>query len=256
MVDTYLELRNGNNTVIIDDKYSNLSFVHITESITVKASDEISSGSVPWYNISSGSFGRYKTYSRFYSFKELDVKPGSRLSYIGFNSLDGYSAQISVSYETENGVEGVRYVVRSLVAGASYTIVSYALLSSRVPSTDGFLVYNSQGTLVYDAELGYLQVLDSIYYVHPNLYSMETTVLPVMNSHLPLEASKLFLIQWQTPRATTGGTIVSTDRRYVGSLVKTSNSYSVNMVVWGKQGNGRLQNYNHVAHFLIAYVNF
>ena len=265
MVDTYFEIRNDNNKVVIDDNYMNHCFVHFSEIITVMPGDEYRSGSVTWNNISSGSLAKYWSYSRVYTLEELGLASVSPI-YVGVRRVDsqagGYTMVavqtiFRIEGDQSSGVVAFRYRIHSMDVGAQYQIVSFTSFANLTPSTSGLVLYNAQGNVVFDAELGYMQVMDSQYHMR-DLYSSATQSFPVYNSHLPdLDFSRMFLIALQRPYATTGGTIIINHRQYVPRLRKdTTGQIYVDLGMWGATGGTRLQQYQRVFSFLVAYVHF
>ena len=266
MVDTYFEIRNDNNKVVIDDNYINHCFVHFSDVITVNPEDERRSGNISWQNISSGSLGKYQTFSRVYTLDELGLVRASP-SYLGVRRVDSQEGGYTMVYvqsiyrvegDSSSGVVAFRYVINSMDVGAQYQIVSFTAFANLRPSTAGLVLYNAEGKVVFDAELGYMQVMDSQYHLR-DLYSSATQSFPVYNSHLPdLDFSRMFVIALQRPYATTGGTIIINHRQYVPRLRKDTSTGQiyVDLGMWGATGGTRLQQYQRVFSFLVAYVQF
>lgn len=265
MVDTYFEIRNDNNKVVIDDTYVNQCFVHFSDIITVNPEDEYRSGSVSWNNISSGSLGKYWSYSRVYTLEELGLltAPPRHIGVRRVDSQQGSYTMVAVELifrvegDSTSGVVAFRYRIHSMDVGAQYQIVSFTHFENLKPSTAGLVLYNADGKVVFDAELGYMQVMDSQYHLR-DLYSSATQSFPVYNSHLPdLDFSRMFVIALQRPYATTGGTIIINHRQYVPRLRKdTTGQIYVDLGMWGATGGTRLQQYQRVFSFLVAYVHF
>lgn len=267
VVDTYFEVRNDNGNVVIDDNYQNLSFVHFSEIITVQASEErnYQGPDGTWYSWtqrSDGAYGRYESYSRVYTLEELDLTAAP--SYMGIRRVDSIGGGFTIPavirvYSPTDSTQliGFRYRIYSMEAGAQYQLVSFAPLSARIPSREGLAIYNSNGQLVFDAALGYMQVMDSQYRIR-DLYSGATESFPVHNSGLPdLDFSRMFLITRLHPYATTGGTIIINHRQYVPRLRKDAEGrVYVDLGMWGKTGGSRLQQYQRVFNFMVAYVHF
>lgn len=266
MVDTYFEVKNANNVVVIDDNYKNPSFVHYSEIVTVQASDERKgSTGLSWDKLSDGSYGKYESYSRYYSLEELDLTYIP--SYVGIRRVDsigGGFTMADLDYQYAAGqtglsnVIGFRYLVRSMDLGAQYQMVCFANLEDRVPSKSGLVIYNADKELVFDAELGFLQVMDSQYHLR-DLFSSSMQSFPVHNSNLPdVDYSNMYLIARQRPYATTGGTIIINYRQYVSRLRKdaATGQIYVDLGMWGAIGGNRLQQYQHVFSFMVAYVQF
>lgn len=263
MANSYLRIENDNGVVVIDDTYSNPCFVHRSELITVQASDERKSGSVGWANMSDGMYGKYETYSRVYTLEELGLK-SAYLAYIGIRRVDamGGGATIvssSAVYSDSNSTQliGIRYRIYSMDVGAVYQIASFSSLDNVVLSKEGLQIFNANSEIVFDAARGYMQVMDSQYHIR-DLFSSATQTFEVYNSHLPdVDYSKMFLISRQRPQATTGGTIITNYRQYVPRLRKDANNkIYVDLVMWGKTGGNRLQQYQRVFSFMVAHVHF
>lgn len=266
MVDTYFEVKNDNNVVVIDDNYENLSFIHFSDILTVQASDERKgSTGLSWDRLSDGSYGKYESFSRTYMAEELGLLRGVP-SYLGIRRVDSiggsfafvspyYVYAIEGDYTSE--IVGFKYKVNSMDLGAQYQMVSFSDLGNRVPSTSGLAIYNSDRKLIFDAELGFMQVMDSQYHIR-DLYSSATQSFPVYNSNLPdIDYSRMFLITRQRPYATTGGTIIVNYRQYVPRLRKDANNQIyVDLGMWGAIGGNRLQQYQRVFSFMVAYVPF
>ena len=263
MVDTYFEIRNDNNVVVIDDNYQNLCFVHKSEIVTVKASDEKYSGNLGWQNLSDGSYGRYESFSRIYTFEELGlVRFGP--SFVGIrrvDSIDGGFTMLATIAVMDSSTPpkqiGFKYRINSMEVGAQYQMVGFTYLSYMTPSKEGLQIYNAKQELVFDAARGYMQVMDSQYHLR-DLYSSATQSFSVYNSNLPdVDYSKMFLISRQRPMATTGGTIRINNRQYVPRLRKDlSNKIYVDLGMWGAIGGNRLQQYQNVFSFMVAHVHF
>lgn len=264
MVDTYLEIKNDNNVVVIDDTYQNLSFVHFSEIVTVKAEDERRNNHISWDRISDGSNGKYESYSRLYTYEELGLTYAP--SYIGIRRVDSVGGGFAIaSYLSVHAIEGdytskiigFKYRIYSMDLGAKYQMVCFAELRDRVPSREGMAIYNSKRELIFDAALGYMQVMDSQYHIR-DIFSNATQSFPVHNSNLPgVDYSRMFLISRQRPYATTGGTIIINYRQYVPRLRKdTNNQIYVDLGMWGAIGGSRLQQYQRVFSFMVAYVQF
>jgi len=263
VVDTYFEVRNDNNVVVIDDNYQNLCFVHTSEIVTVQASDEKSSNGYDWTILSDGSYGRYESFSRVYTFEELGlVRFGP--SFVGIRRVDsidgGFTILAAVAVmdsSTPPQQIGFKYRINSMEVGAQYQMVGFAYLQYMKPSTEGLQIYNAKQELVFDAARGYMQVMDSQYHLR-DLYSSATQSFSVYNSNLPdVDYSKMFLISRQRPMATTGGTIITNNRQYVPRLRKDgSNQIYVDLGMWGAIGGNRLQQYQRVFSFMVAHVHF
>ena len=266
----YFEVRNDNNIIVIDDTYSNLSFVHFSDVVTVQASDERKSGDIPWYNISDGAYGKYQSYSRTYTYDEVGLNDQSMPSYIGIRQINssnpneqGYAvAQVISVYSTPDDSStprvGFRYRIYSMELGAQYQMVSYAPLRSRVSSQEGLQIFNEGGGLVFDASYGFLQVMDSQYHKR-DLFSSAVQSFPIHNSTLPdLDYNRIYLISRQLPFAKTGGTITVNTRQYVPRIRRDSvtGQLYVDLAMWGKTGGSRLQQYQYVFSFMVAYVQF
>ncbi len=264
MVDTYFEIKNDNNVVVIDDTYQNLSFVHFSEIVTVKAEDERRYNNISWDRIDDGANGKYESFSRTYTYKELGLTYAP--SYIGIRRVDSNGGGFAIaSYYSVHAIDGdytseiigFKYRIYSMDLGAKYQMVCFAELRDRVPSRSGLAIYNEKRELIFDAELGYMQVMDSQYHIR-DLFSSATQSFPVHNSSLPgVDYSRMFLISRQRPNATTGGTIIINKRQYVPRLRKnTNNQIYVDLGMWGAIGGSRLQQYQRVFSFMVAYVQF
>lgn len=265
MANTYFEIRNDNNVVVIDDTYQNLSFVHTSDIVTVVASDERRyNANIGWDRMSDGSYGKYESLSRLYTYEELGLTNAP--SYVGIRRVDSIGGGFTLATFTSiNAIEGdytteiigFKYRVYSMELGAQYQLVCFADLKDRVHSREGMAIYNEKGELIFDAALGYMQVMDSQYHVR-DLFSSATQSFPVYNSNLPgVDYSRMFLISRQRPNATTGGTITVNYRQYVPRLRKdASNQIYVDLGMWGAMGGKRLQQYQKVFSFMVAYVQF
>ena len=262
MVDTYFQVVNDNNVVVIDDTYQNLSFVHTSELVTVQASDERTISGYAWWQIDDGSNGKYESYSRVYTFAELGLS--SIPSFIGIRRVDssdgGFSIVAAIAEKdpadsTKN--IGFKYRIYSMDVGATYQIVAFSYLSQLIPSSEGLHIYNANGGLVFDAARGFMQVMDSQYHLR-DLYSDYTQSFWVYNSNLPdVDFGRMYLISRQRPYATTGGTIIINSRQYVPKLRKDgSNQIYVDLGMWGHIGGSILQQYQPVFSFMVAYVPF
>lgn len=263
---SYFEVTNDNNKIVIDDTYENLSFVHTSEVITVQAADERNVNGNGWQNLSDGAYGRYETYSRVYLFGEVGIIDGGKVpSYLGIRQIGATEqnyTQVSVytvfdTVDTSKAV-GFKYRIYSMIAGAQYQVVSYTDLENRVPSKEGLQIYNENRKLVFDAALGFLQVMDSQYHKR-DLYSSAVETFEVYNSTLPgIDFDRVFLIPRQRPYAMTGGTIITNFRQYVPRLRKdlATGKIYVDLAMWGKTGGSRLQQYQYVFSFMVAYVQF
>lgn len=265
MVSTYFEVKNDNNVVVIDDTYQNLSFVHFSEVVTVVASDERRyNDNIGWDRMSDGSYGKYESYSRLYTYEELGLTDAP--SYIGIRRVDslggGFTMATFTSVHAIDGdytseIIGFKYRIYSMDLGAQYQMVCFADLNLRVPSREGMAIYNEKEELIFDAALGYMQVMDSQYHIR-DLFSSATQSFPVHNSNLPdVDYNRMFLISRQRPYATTGGTIITNYRQYVPRLRKDANNQIyVDLGMWGAIGGNRLQQYQRVFSFMVAYVQF
>lgn len=266
MVNTYFEIKNANNVVVIDDNYKNPSFVHYSEIVTVRAEDEKKSSSgLDWTRISDGSNGKYESYSRYYSLEELGLTYIP--TYMGIRRVDsigGGFTMLRIEYQyllpdnyLSDNIIGFRYKINSMDLGAQYQMVCFANLESRVLSKSGLVIYNADREVVFDAELGFMQVMDSQYHLR-DLFSGATQSFPVHNSNLPdVDYSNMYLIARQRPYATTGGTIIVNYRQYVPRLRKDANNQIyVDLGMWGATGGNRLQQYQRVFSFMVAYVQF
>ena len=266
VADTYFEIRNDNNAIVIDDTYENPSFVHFSETVTVKIDDERRNNDISWERMSDGAYGRFESYSRVYTLSELGLVDRVP-DYVGIRRVDSIGGSFAfvsiysvyaVDGDYTSGVVGFKYKINSMDLGAQYQMVSFADLASRVPSKSGLAIYNSSNKLVFDAELGFMQVMDSQYHLR-DLYSSATQSFPVHNSGLPgLDYSRMFLISRQRPYATTGGTIIINNRQYVPRLRKdaATGQIYVDLGMWGAIGGNRLQQYQRVFSFMVAYVQF
>lgn len=270
VVNTYFEVKNDNNVVVIDDTYENLSFVHFSDVVTIQASDERAVDSVGWQNVSSGAYGKYQASSRYYTFDEVGISNKQVPSYVGIRQVNAanpneqsYTMVAALpAYATFNDpstpVVGFYYRINSMELGAQYQMVSFTELENRIPSKEGLQIYNENRKLIFDAALGFLQVMDSQYHIR-DLYSSATQSFPVYNSNLPnIDYSRMFLIARQRPYATTGGTIIINYRQYVSRLRKdaATGQIYVDLGMWGAIGGNRLQQYQRVFSFMVAYVQF
>ena len=266
-VASYFEVVNDNNKIVIDDTYENLSFVHFSEIVTVQASDERVGGSgLPWTAISDGSYGRYETYSRTYLFSEVGIVENGRIpSYAGIRQVGSDEQNYTIvgiqqvnDPANSSKIIGFRYRIYSMVAGARYQMVCYTDLSNRVPSKEGLQIYNADRKLVFDAALGFLQVMDSQDH-RRDIYSSKVESFPVYNSTLPeIDFNRVYLIPRQRPFATTGGTIIVNYRQYVPRMRRdpTTRQIYVDLGMWGNTGGSRLQQYQYTFSFMVAYVQF
>ena len=238
--------------------------MHFSEIVTVKAEDERRYNNISWDRIDDGANGRFETFSRTYTYEELGLTYAP--SYIGIRRVDSIGGGFSIAtYYSVHAIDGdytseiigFKYRIYSMDLGAQYQMVCFAELRDRVLSTSGLAIYNSKRELVFDAELGFMQVMDSQYHIR-DLFSSATQSFPVHNSSLPgVDYSRMFLISRQRPNATTGGTIIINKRQYVPRLRKDANNQIyVDLGMWGAIGGSRLQQYQRVFSFMVAYVQF
>lgn len=257
-VASYFFIKNANQQIVIDDQYLNPTFVHRSEIITVVAADERPN----WSILNDGSYGKYESFSRNYLFSEVGMKEkDANISFAGIRRVDSEAGSYAwldtmLIYDSNYDVIGFRYRIRSMELGAQYQVASFASLKNRIPSKEGLIIYNEKGETVFDAALGYLQVMDSQYHIR-DIYSSKVQNFLVFNSDLPdLDFSKMFLITRQRPFAKTGGTIIINYRQYVTRLRKATNGVYVDLGMWGKTGGSRLQQYQSAFSFMVAYVHF
>ncbi|HHX4894659.1 TPA: hypothetical protein ACVB8O_002139 [Acinetobacter baumannii] len=267
---SYFEVKNDNFNVVIDDTYENLSFVHFSDVVTIQASDERGVDSVGWQNISDGAYGKYQAYSRYYTFEEVGIINKKVPSYVGIRQVNAANpneqsyAMVAAypGYATFNDpstpVVGFYYRINSMELGAQYQMVSYTELENRTPSKEGLQIYNENRKLIFDAALGFLQVMDSQYHKR-DVFSSAVQSFPVYNSTLPeLDYNRMYLIPRQRPYAMTGGTIITNFRQYVPRMRRdpVTRQLYVDLAMWGKTGGSRLQQYQYVFSFMVAYVQF
>lgn len=261
---SYFEVKNDNFNVVIDDTYENLSFVHVSDILTIQASDERSSNGIGWQNLSDGAYGRYQAYSRVYLYKDVGIIEGSKVpSYPGIRQINtneqSYSMVAVEQVTNESGViVGFRYRVNSMELGAQYQMVSFTELENRTPSKEGLQIYNENRKLIFDAAYGFMQVMDSQYHKR-DVFSNAVESFPVYNSTLPdLDYNRMYLIPRQRPYAMTGGTIITNFRQYVPRMRRdpVTRQLYVDLAMWGKTGGSRLQQYQYVFSFMVAYVQF
>ena len=255
MADTYFQLVNDNNVVVIDDTYQNLSFVHTSDHITVQPGEERTRNGLEWWQLSDGSYGKYETYSRVYTFAELGLSVIP--SYIGIRRVDSISGGYTIVAAIAVDNIGFIYRIYSMDVYATYQIVAYAYPQHLSRSSEGLQIFNANGGLVFDAARGFMQVMDSQYHLR-DLYSDYTQSFWVYNSNLPdVDFGRMYLISSQRPYATTGGTIIINSRQYVPKLRKDgSNQIYVDLGMWGNIGGSILQQYQPVFSFMVAYVPF
>lgn len=257
MVDSYFFVKNDNEQIVIDDNYENLTFVHFSDIFTITASNEVANYS----SISDGSYGKYNYFSETYLFEDLGLVYATP-NYVGIRRVDSdigsfaWAAALSVMNEDKTKKIGFKYRIYSMDLGAQYQLVSFTPLDNRIESKEGLVLKNASGKRVFDAAYGFMQVMDSQYHLR-DLYSNTVQSFPVANSGLAnVDYSRMFLIARQRPYATTGGTIVVNHRQYVPRLRKENGGIFVDLGMWGKTGGSRLQQYQKVFSFMVAYVHF
>lgn len=263
---SYFFIKNANQEIVIDDQYQNPSFVHYSEIVTVVESDERRyNDNIGWDRMSDGSYGKYESYSRTYTYAELGLT--GYPSYLGIRRVDAvgggftmltYTSVHAIDGDYTSEIIGFKYRIYSMELGAKYQMVCFANLSQRIPSRSGLAIYNEKRELIFDAELGYMQVMDSQYHLR-DLFSSSMQSFPVHNSNLPdVDYSNMYLIVRQRPYATTGGTITINYRQYVSRLRKdaATGQIYVDLGMWGKTGGKRLQQYQSAFSFMVAYIHF
>lgn len=268
---SYFEVKNDNFNVVIDDTYENLSFVHFSDVVTIQASDERKgSTGLSWDKLSNGAYGKYQASSRYYTFEEVGIINKQVPSYVGIRQVNAanpneqsYTMVAALpAYATFNDpstpVVGFYYRINSMELGAQYQMVSYTELENRTPSKEGLQIYDENRKLIFDAALGFLQVMDSQYHKR-DVFSSAVQSFPVYNSTLPeLDYNRMYLIPRQRPYAMTGGTIITNFRQYVPRMRRdpVTRQLYVDLAMWGATGGSRLQQYQYVFSFMVAYVQF
>lgn len=251
---------NDNNKVIIDDNYENLTFVHRVGGIKIEPKHEVPN----WSTSSSGSGGKYKYNTEYFYPEDVGMIPEklptlAGIRYLNSKTKPSYCLISIYSATDENGRRCFYYSINTMELGAEYEVVSFAYLRDRLPSNSGLIIHNSEGKLVFNAELGYMQVLDHQQHwkdVHNTSTSYYTVDNPWSDS---IDFGDMYIIPLQTPFITIGGTIVINYRRYVPAFYQESDgkTIKVSLGYWGSGGGGaRVQNYQNYFSFSMVYVPF
>lgn len=265
MADTYFQIINDNNVVVIDDTYKNPTFVlkGVVNKDTATPK-EVASNGVSWQNVNGGTTGKIAYYSETYKYADFGLTTMPDILGVRCTSAPDappFWSAARAYVVSEDSVDGTadsfRVQINVIDEGHTFAFAIWTT-EPRKESGMGMALYNAQGEMVFDATYGFLQVVDCRYEKY-DVFSSKTKSYEIENSDLAeVDPERLYLIMGNTPLATTGGTIVIKMRRYVPRLRydKATGKSFVDIAMWGELGGSIVQQYAHTLSYRVAYLQF